>query len=158
MDIVPFEPPQRARSVLSESTNSSPGTASTTTEPPRQTRVDAAPSYAVGVVNYRGYADLERCLCAVATQTLSAVTVHVVDGDAEPDAHEAIARRAAKATRICWAEVLDIAGYVWLGSISGMHSRWGSRFLLSWDRIGSKHPGRLGIPSRSESRVNQQRR
>ena len=43
-------------------------------------------SYAVGIVNYRAYADLDRCLTSIKLQTLMPAAVFVFD--AEPDALE----------------------------------------------------------------------
>jgi GT2 family glycosyltransferase len=52
--------------------------------PPEPARVPASGAharYAVGIVNYRTYADLERCLASVKTQTLAPTRVLVVDND-----------------------------------------------------------------------------
>jgi GT2 family glycosyltransferase len=50
-------------------------------EPARTPARDGLPRYAVGIVNYRTYADLERCLASVKTQTLTPTRVIVVDND-----------------------------------------------------------------------------
>jgi GT2 family glycosyltransferase len=52
--------------------------------PPEPARTPASrglPSYAVGVVNYRTYAELAQCLASVKTQTLTPTRVVVVDND-----------------------------------------------------------------------------
>ncbi len=48
-------------------------------------------SYAVGIVNYRAYADLDRCLTSIKLQTLMPAAVFVFD--AEPDAQESTRMR-----------------------------------------------------------------
>jgi GT2 family glycosyltransferase len=50
-------------------------------EPARTPARDGLPRYAVGIVNYRTYADLERCLASVKIQTLTPTRVIVVDND-----------------------------------------------------------------------------
>ena len=50
-------------------------------EPARTPASHGLPSYAVGIVNYRTYADLAHCLASVKTQTLTPTRVIVVDND-----------------------------------------------------------------------------
>jgi GT2 family glycosyltransferase len=46
---------------------------------------EAAGGYVVGVVHYRSYDDLDRCLAAVGDQKLRPAWVFVVDGDSDPE-------------------------------------------------------------------------
>jgi GT2 family glycosyltransferase len=57
-----------------------------------------AGGYAVGIVHYRSYDDLARCLESVARQTMRPEAVHVLDGDADPDRQRAVAERFPWAT------------------------------------------------------------
>jgi GT2 family glycosyltransferase len=50
------------------------------------------PSYVAGIVNYRSYDDLERCLASLSAQSRAPLAIHVLDGDADRARHEAIAR------------------------------------------------------------------
>ena len=52
---------------------------------PMQSGSSQRPSYAVGVVNYRTYGDLERCLGGIKAQTVAPLEVSVVDADGERD-------------------------------------------------------------------------
>jgi GT2 family glycosyltransferase len=62
-------------------------------EPARTPESCGLPSYAVGIVNYRTYADLAQCLASVKTQSLTPTRVIVVDNDPIPrELREAQAR------------------------------------------------------------------
>ena len=45
---------------------------------------DELPRYAVGVVHYRAYDALDRCLQSVAQQSVGPTAIRVIDGDADP--------------------------------------------------------------------------
>lgn len=55
------------------------------------TRIPAA--YAVGIVNYRTYGALERCLGALSSQTIAPRAIVVVDADGDPDAARSLQLR-----------------------------------------------------------------
>jgi len=54
--------------------------------------------YVVGIVSYRSYDDLGRCLESVASQEHRPEAVHVLDGDADPAQLEALAERFPSAS------------------------------------------------------------
>lgn len=53
----------------------------------------AAPSYCVGIVSYRSYDDLARCLESIANQKVRPEAVHVLDADPDPAHHAALTER-----------------------------------------------------------------
>jgi GT2 family glycosyltransferase len=70
--------------------HSGSGTASPT---PRHTGVAGELTYSVGVVNYRTYADLERCLESLARQDLAPRAIVVVDASEDPERLESMRER-----------------------------------------------------------------
>ena len=54
---------------------------------------DSTIEYAVGVVHYRSYDELDRCLAAIADQKLRPAMVFVVDGEADPEQLAAVRER-----------------------------------------------------------------
>lgn len=80
--------------------------------------------YTVGIVSYRSYDDLGRCLESVANQKARPEAVYVLDADAEPEHHEAIRER-----------------FPWVSLESGPNRGYagGANRLLG--RIAERHPG-----------------
>lgn len=83
----------------------------------------AAPGYCVGIVSYRSYDDLARCLESIANQKLRPEGVHVLDADADPSHHQALIERFP------WLSVEDSPNRGYAG---------GANRVLSW--VIENHP------------------
>ncbi len=53
-------------------------------------RVAVTPQFSVGVIHYKAYSDLERCLAAIKVQQAQPAAVYVVDADADPEMFERV--------------------------------------------------------------------
>jgi GT2 family glycosyltransferase len=60
---------------------------------PRANEASSLPRYSVGVVNYRTYADLERCLQSLSKQRLAPLSIVVVDASEDPARFEDMRER-----------------------------------------------------------------